>query len=483
MKIIINLCFAVLLISGKSGYAQPQKAHDTVADARRPNVLFIVVDDMNKYSVLKDYPVLKTPAIDKLIAQSYNFENASCAAPVCMPSRTAFFSGLYPHNTGVYINSNNKSPNPWEKTFLKDIEILPENFKRNGYTTWAMGKTFHIEIGKEREERMFDNRPVAKGGYGPFGEEKYWYGPNNWSTIQPWEGPDSDFPDVRNVDAAIDFLEQKQDKPFFMYLGLWRPHTPYTAPKRFFDMYQDEEMTLPPGYTENDMDDIPFMGRNLVDSLNRFSKEGLTKKQIWLKLMKAYCANTSFADWNIGRIMEALDKNGHAGNTIVVFSSDNGFHNGTKHRWEKATLWEQADAVPLLIRLPNGRAYKCPQTVSLIDIYPTLVEYCRLDPPEHKLDGVSLVPVLNNPHYKWDRPGFTTYGEQYASVRDERYRYIRYPDGSQELYDHQTDPYENNNVVHKPEMKPVISRLSGAIPKNFKKSIGGRYEVVRKQNL
>ena len=153
----------------------------------------------------------------------------------------------------------------------------------------------------------------------------------------------------------------------------------------------------------------------------------------------------------------------------------------SKNRWVKATLWDQADIVPFLIRLPDGRAYRCPQTVSLVDIYPTLVEYCRLDPPKHTLDGKSIVPVLKDPKLKWDRPGFTSYGENYSSVRDERYRYIRYPDGTEELYDHQTDPYEHTNLAGRPEMEPIKERLAKLIPSHFAKSIGGRREGKGKE--
>lgn len=437
----------------------------------KPNVLFIVADDMNGYSVLDNYPVLKTPFIDKLVSQSYFFRNAVCNAPVCIPSRCSFFSGKYPHNTGIYMNVKSA----WEKSIISSTEALPECFKRNGYTTWGGGKVFHTEINNDRETKMFDNK-VFHGGFGPFTTKENWYGKNHWASIKPWEGPDDDFPDVVNAKAAASFLQQKHDKPFFMYYGMYRPHTPYTAPKRFFDLYKDEEMTLPPGYVENDLDDVPEMGKALVDSMKRYKKEGLTKKQVWLKLMKAYCANTSFADYNLGQVLNALDKSAYAKNTIVIFVSDNGFHNGAKNHYVKSTLWEQADMVPFLVRLPDGKSYKCPQTISLVDIYPTLVEYCGLVPPRHKLDGQSFVSVLKNPGAKWDKPGFTFYGERYSSVRTERYRYIQYPDGSEELYDHSTDPYEIKNIAKAAGRQEEVRKMKAFIPQTFVKSVGGRHE-------
>jgi arylsulfatase A-like enzyme len=468
-KLLVSSLICTALLS-QAACGQVKKAGS--AATAKPNVLFIVADDMNRYSVLKNYPVLKTPAIDKLVSQSRFFTNASCAAPVCIPSRTSFFSGRFPHNTGAYFNG----VNPWETPMLAATEVIPETFKKNGYETWGRGKIFHVELPGGREQAMFDNK-VFKGGYGPFGDRKDWYGRNKWSVIQPWQGPDTDFPDVKNADAAIEFLSQDHNKPFFMYYGLFRPHTPYTAPKRFWDLYKDVQFSLPPGYQPGDLDDVPGMGRELVDSMKNYTKEGMTKEQVWLTMMRAYCANTSFADWNLGRVLSALDKSPFAKNTIVIFCSDNGFHNGAKDHWVKSTLWDQADMIPLLIRLPDGKAYRCPQTVSLIDIYPTLVEYCGLKGPEHPLDGKSMVPILKDPGAKWERNGYTVYGAGYSGVRDERYRYIRYPDGSEELYDHQKDPYEHKNIASQKEMEEVKKRLAASIPEKFEKSMGGRGEV------
>lgn len=433
----------------------------------RPNVLFIVADDMNMYAFLKNYPVLRTPALDKLTAQSFWFQNATCAAPSCIPSRASFWTGISPHKTGSYFNVQNT----WQNTLLSRSEVMPETFKKAGYTTWARGKSFHLELNDDREKKMFDY-PIFKGGYGPFGEKEDWYGARRWMTVKPWEGADTDFPDVRNAAGAVDFLSQSHDKPFFMYYGLFRPHSPYTAPKRFYELYKDAQFNLPPGYVDGDLDDVPQEARNLVDSMKSQHRKGLTKKEVWLELMKAYCANYSFADWNIGRVLEALDKSPYAKNTIVVFCSDNGFHNGTKDHWTKFTLWDQADVVPFLIRLPNGKAVRCNQTASLIDIYPTLLEYCGIEGPAHELDGESLMPIFKNPKAEWTRNSVTYFGENTSAVRSQRYRYIRYADGSEELYDHNTDPYEHENIAGKASMKSVKESLAKSIPTQFAKSIG-----------
>ena len=217
-----------------------------------------------------------------------------------------------------------------------------------------------------------------------------------------------------------------------------------------------------------------------MDSLKRYRPEGDTGNILLKKFLYAYHANMSFTDWNVGRVIEALDSSRYADNTIVIVCSDNGYHCGEKERWGKATLWEQADYVPLLIRTPHGATGECTRTVSLLDIYPTLIDWCNLDKPSHTLDGKSMAPLLKDIHAEWDRPSFTSYGIEYSSVRDERFRYIRYPDGEEELYDHKVDPFEFNNVAGNTNYKEVIDRLSEEIPEVWKPSVGGRLEVSRK---
>jgi arylsulfatase A-like enzyme len=444
----------------------------------KPNVLFITVDDMNGWGLMKHYPLSKSPYLDKLRAQSYNFTKAVCASPVCVPSRAALFSGLYPHRTGSYYNGGDPwvSPTPsGEITILEKTESLFECFKRNGYETFGRGKIFHAEVGKQREEAMFDNRPIYKGGFGPFGDKEHQVGgKGQFQTVQAL--PDSTFPDVKNADAAIEFLNKKHDKPFLCYVGYWRPHTPYTAPKRFFDMHDSTKIVMPLGYKADDLLDAAQMGRDLVDSLRSFGKGNQAERHAtFKKMIYGYLATTSFADWSVGRVIEALDNSEFAKNTIVVVCSDNGYHMGEKERFQKGTLWELSAYSPLLIRLPNGRAFECPQTVNLIDIYPTLIELCKLDPPKHSLDGKSLRPIFETPSVKW-QPSLMTYGAHYSSVSDGRYRYIRYPDGSEELYDHQTDPHEWTNIADKKKLKKVKMRLAKAIPTTWAKSLGGMTE-------
>ncbi|KAA5825150.1 sulfatase [Algibacter amylolyticus] len=431
--------------------------------AQKPNVVFICVDDMNSYGLLKEYAPLEMPYLDKLREQSVVFENSYCASPVCMPSRASFFSGKYPHNTGNYRNGKNSTS--WiTSEVLQKVEAMPEFFKRNGYETWASGKLFHAKIPQGREDAMFDNSPVHQGGFGPFPRKENQLNRPFWGVDS---FPDEEFPDVKNADAAIEFLNEEHEKPFFLYYGLYRPHTPFTAPKRFFDMYDIDKITIPEGYNPSDLDDIPKQGRKLVDGDTRFQISGAPTPDIWKKMIRGYCATNSFADWNVGRLIEALDKSSYSKNTIVVLISDNGYHCGEKNHWEKSTLWDIADKVPVVIRTPETKGAVCTNPVSLVDIYPTLVDYCGLEQPTSKLDGISMLPFIKNPSMASDRAVLTTYGEQYSSVSNGRYRYIQYPDGSEEFYDHESDPHEWKNIISNPEILNAKNKLKKEIPETW----------------
>lgn len=462
----IKLLFLSLLLIHNFGFSTEK--------AENPNVVMIVLDDMNGYGTLNSYPVLKTPYLDRFRDQSLNFVTAACNTPVCGPSRASFFSGLAPHTTGAYYNRCT----PFIRSkMLQQVETIPEWFKRNGYTTWGGGKIFHGPLQEGREAAMFDNEKVKHGGFGPFPEEQYWINGSKFAGIQPWTGPDTDFPDVTNANDAIEFLKQDHDKPFFMVYGLWRPHSPYTAPKRFFDQYEVEDMPIPEGMKSNDLDDITDMGEALLSHLPSHRQMGVPFETAVKTYLRAYCANTTFADWNVGRVIEALDASPYADNTLVIVFSDNGFHTGEKDHWGKATLWESADHVPLMIRSPEGHVATCKQTVTLLDLYPTLADYCKIAPPEHTLDGDSFAAIIKDPKAAWDRPGFTSYGPRYSSVRDERWRYLHYPDGSEELYDLDADPWEFQNLAVFAKYASVKQRLSSHIPKSWATSLGGGFEV------
>lgn len=449
---------------------------------RRPNVVFIIADDLNGYSTRDEYPTIQTPNLDKFRNESINFVNATCNTPVCVPSRASFLSGLSPEKTGAYHNGSD----PWRTSGILDtITSLPEHFKNNGYKTWGKGKIFHARLKEGRIKAMFDNKYWG-GGFGPFPmDESEWHCGSKFKSVTPWTNPDTDFPDVVNANDAIEFLKEHHNRPFFLFYGLWRPHTPYTAPKRFFDLYEQEKMPIPAGYKKGDLSDIPMLGRLLVDSLNmtRCNETNAIDTATWKKFLWGYAATTSFADWNIGRVIKALDNSKYADNTIVIICSDNGYHMGEKLRWQKGTLWDYSAHTPLLIRTPAKKKAVSTRTVSLLDLYPTLVDYCQLEETNHTLDGKSMKPLLSDPGGVWDRPAFMTYGVNYSSVRSEQWHYIRYPNGKEELYDLENDPFEFTNLVasENHQYGDIIKEMDRQIPGQWRTGLPGRWEDIQNE--
>ena len=444
------------------------------ADTGRPNVLFVIVDDMNGYGFYNKYPGVKMPYLDKLQKQSVVFDHAYCAVPKCVPSRAAVLSGLPANITGAYLNASK----PWKQSrVLSEIVSLPECFKDNGYTTFGRGKIFHNNPPEERFKAMWDNE-VYSGGFKPFPDPENQVQGRFWG-IQAFA--DKEFPDVMNSDAVMEFLNKDHDKPFFITLGIYRPHTPFTAPQRFFDMYDLNEIILPPGYKKNDTEDIPEMGKRLIDKLKRFRTAGTGNEEMWKKMIWAYLACNTFADWSVGRVIETLDAGKYADNTIVVLWSDNGYHCGEKNHWEKSVPWELGVKTPMLIRIPNMKnaGKVCSLPVNLIDIYPTLVDYCGIDPPSNPLAGKSLRPLLEKPDKFTSKPVVSILGKKYTSVRDKRYRYIQYPDGTEELYDHKNDNFEHNNLAGKWKYKLIKDKLARHVPKIWN-SFYTRYESLEK---
>ena len=437
---------------------------------KKPNVLFLIVDDMNNYGFYDEYPNVKMPYLDRFKETAVTFRHAYCASPICTPSRAATFSGLFPHETGVYFNGGD----PWQKSkVLQQIETLPECFKRNGYKCFGNGKLYHAKLEEGRDTLNWNNSPYA-GGFKPYPDEEHQLNGRFWGH-QAF--PDEDFPDCINADKTIDFLQKDHDKPFFCALGLWRPHSPFTCPQRFYNIYNLEAIEIPKGYLPNDLSDIDTLAQQLIDPFNRFGAvSGDENIEKWKEMIWAYLACNSFADWNIGRVIEALNKSRYADNTIVVFWSDNGYHCGEKNHWEKGTIWEQASLTPLAIRLPgniNGGKV-CREAVSLVDIYPTLVDLCKIAPPKQKLNGQNLHYLLKKTDEKRAEPALTTLGIEYSSLRNETHRYIRYSNGSEELYNHLCDPNEFYNIAKEQDSKEIIDYFRSYIPKHWKDELDGR---------
>ena len=455
-----------------------QEALPVAHDSARPNVLFLAVDDMKDWvGCLGGYEgTVHTPNIDRLAGQGTLFTNAHCPSPKCAPSRAAILTGLRPSTTGLYDNGHWWLPN------LPDVVTMPQHFRNNGYHVAGAGKIFHHTAGNNPPSQWDDylrltfrndpwfrgvklNYPWSKSGPNPsgfpfsgvvgLGHE------NDWGSLPISE---SDYDDALSADYAVRFLQRAHDKPFFLACGIFRPHLPWYVPQRFFDRYPLEEIRLPVTI-EGDLEDVPAAGRNLA-AARRSDWNTIREANRWKQAVRAYLASITFADERLGQVLDALEASPHAKQTVVVLWSDHGWHLGEKDHWHKSTLWEEATRVPLIVAAPRLASGVCPRPVSLVDLYPTLCDLCDLDFIDRH-DGVSLLPLLRNPRASWDRPAVIEYHSGNAAVRSERYRYIRYRDGSEELYDHQTDPQEWHNLAGDDAQSSVKAKLAERLPSEW----------------
>jgi arylsulfatase A-like enzyme len=441
---------------------------DAAAKSSRPNILFISVDDLNDWvGFLKMHPDVRTPNLDRLAKRGVAFTRAYTAAPACNPSRAAVLSGLRPSTTGIYGN-----PDAWSKSqALPGSVQLPEHFRNAGYHTMWVGKLWHTSDAtqppEERLARMWNDKKHRQGGYGPFPSEVGIAHPplkGGFFDFHIWDGPDTDFADVRNAGRVIEFLKSEHDKPFFLALGFYRPHNPWTAPRRFFEMYDVERIALPPVHAD-DLADIPPAGRLMAQGHTPDHK-ALVEAGLWRPLVQAYLACVTFMDSQLGRVLDALDRSPHAQNTIIMLWSDHGFHHGEKERWTKFALWEVATRSPMIIHVPGMKhaGARVATPVSLLDIYPTLIDLAGLPKPASKLEGESLRPILDNPAYKRHAPAIMTFGQNNHAVRSGPWRYIRYENGDEELYNLDTDPHEWENLAGKSRSKPALRELKQFLP-------------------
>lgn len=451
-----------------------------------PNVLMIIVDDLRDWAgCMGGYPgPSPTPNIDRLAARGMLFTRAYTAAPLCNPSRTAVLTGLRPSTTGVYNNDQ------WWRPALPEIAALPEHFKACGYETVGAGKVTHHMPGYNPPQmwhryfkQLFDDPyhrpsgtmigPVA-GTRWPAGfplnrlsdAVKDWKFPFNPREFDwgPFDKSDDQMADGRMAAWAVDFLTQPHDRPFFLAAGVHRPHLPWYAPRGYFDQTPLESVAMP-ALKEGDLSDVPPIGQQFASGSTP-EVELLKKTGKYREAVRAYLAAIRFADAQVGRIVDALDRGPNAKGTIVMLWSDHGWHLGEKDHWLKSTLWEEATRVPLIVAAPGvtSPGSRCGRTVSLLDLYPTLLELCGLPQPRHKLEGASWLSLLKNPSASWDRPAVMTYLRGNHAARDERWRYIRYSDGGEELYDHAIDPHEWTNLASSPNYMAVKTRLARQLP-------------------
>ncbi len=444
----------------------------------------IVVDDMNDWvGCLGGHPQSKTPNIDRLAERGLLFTNAHVAAPVCNPSRVATLTGRQPGKTGIYDNRA-----VWHEAY-PGIVSLPSHFKAHGYHTRGGGKIYHHMPGFNRPsdwhvyfDQVFDDSYHTSLFEGKNKADYQWpegFPLNQLPAVRnfsqpprnpyefdwgPFDKPDREMGDGRMVEWAADFLTKPlTDQPFFLAAGIYRPHLPWYAPRPYFEKYPEGGIT-PPELKADDLDDLPPAG--VVMSEQRRGDYNLVMESgRYQEVLQAYLASIAYCDALIGRLLDALDAGPAADNTIVVLWSDHGWHLGEKQHLHKFTLWERSTHIPFIIAAPGVTTpgSRSAQPVGLIDLFPTLIELCDL-PAVPDLDGVSLVPQLRDPSLPSSRPVLTTYNRGNHSLRSEHWRYIRYADGGEELYDHRTDPNEWTNLANDPESAGVKAKLAPFFP-------------------
>jgi arylsulfatase A-like enzyme len=495
------------------------------ASETKPNIVIIICDDLNdSIEGMGGHPQARTPNIDRLSQRGVRFTNAASNCPICGPSRASMWSGLHPITTGFY--GYRQQANHWRNNpLLSKTRTLFEYFTQNGYRNFSTGKIHHNgheEFSIFRNPDGFpgfgttgnfgpipnDGKPEnlregvlppwmpeklrKEGSWGdgfgpvqdlkPYGEEYSWtlfYSGTAWRF---GNGEDRDpMPDEVCAEEAVEFLGKRHEKPFLLTVGFSRPHSPWYAPQEYFDLFPLDEMRLTP-LLKNDVEDC---AKILIEQYDIAQPWGWSKyrkimenggEEQLRKWTQAYLACVAFVDAQTGRILDALDQSPYAGNTLVIFTSDHGYHMGEKEYLFKYSPWEESVRVPLVVSGPGVAANReCSTPVSLVDLYPTLTDYAGLAAP-HMLDGFSLRPLLEDPATgNWDGPPFSIAasgstvpvalnmpakaGDQHFSVRTERYRYIRCRNGEEELYDHQIDPHEWKNLAKDPASGPVLEVL------------------------
>ncbi len=470
--------------------------------ATRPNVLLIMADDLNNSLGCYGHPLVKTPNLDRLAARGVRFDNANCQYPLCGPSRNSMFTGLYPNSNGILTNSQ-----LFRQTIPHHVS-LPQAFRRAGYFAARIGKMYHYGVPNCIGTNGHDDPASWELELNPAGCDRlleypdiFSLIPGNYGGTLSWYAsprPDEQHTDglqAKDAEWVLERCARDKDRPFFLALGFFRPHTPYVAPAKWFKTYPEADMPVVQGVKEDQADlPAPALGSykreqdKLTDDLRR-------------QTVQAYFAAISFMDAQAGKALDALDRLGLADNTIVVFTSDHGYHLGEHGLWQKQSIFEESARVPLLIAAPGmkkGAVAKTP--VGLIDLYPTLTELCGVKAPEN-LQGQSLVPMLKDPEAKgrgWVLSqvvrggGFKRHGASTATgdkgkrifgyaLRTDHWRYIEWDEGraGKELYDHETDPKEITNLADKPAQADTQTKLADQLHTAVKASFPANGETPK----
>ena len=448
------------------GVLFPCLAVRVAAAEKRPNFLIIAIDDLNDYvGCLGGHPNAITPNLDRLAEEGVLFTHAYCNSPVCNSSRTSLWTGLHPFRTGVISNRSG-----WfrDRPEWKEVVTIPQALAAAGYCTAGFGKLFHLgsPLHSQREWQR-----VNTFNYGPRQDPKLKY--PHGDKITDWGIPDGNSENAASFDPSIanrviTALEDSYGEPFLIGCGFFRPHTPLYAAQRWFDVHPRAGIILPKT-PDDDNADLVYFGKRPrrpqdIEAPGLFSQDWAEANNTWHDVLQAYFACTTAMDHQLGRVLDALAASRHHENTYVILVSDHGWHLGEKRHWGKAALWEQTTRIPLVVAgpgIPKGVRYS--QPVDLLSIYPTIMDYADVRAP-HQLDGHSLKPVLENPRADRPQPVLTTFVDHYA-LRTTRWRYIRYATSEEELYDHDVDPDEFNNLAvtskDSPETIATLKQLRG----------------------
>lgn len=448
------LLLGSLTLGAVAAQQRPAAAQEKAA---RPNVLFIAVDDLNHWvRHLGRNPQVITPNLDRLAKRGVTFTRAYCAAPACNPSRAALMSGLRPSTSGVYVNAIDWRPH------VREALTMPTHFRKHGYWVAGGGKIYHG--GYDRPAEWDDYFKPMGGDPKPAGTDRGVGG----IAFAPLDCRDEDLADYRIATWAIEQLGKSHDKPFFLACGLHKPHMPWNVPRKYYDLYPLDKIQLPPTQ-EKDLGDVPPAGVKMAGPQGDHARILMSGR--WKEAVQAYLATITYTDMNVGRVLDALEKSPHAKNTIVVLWGDHGWNLGEKEHWRKFALWEEATRAPLIwsvpgVTLPGG---VCGRTVDLMSLYPTLADLCGLPTPPH-VEGASIRKLLAEPKAAWSTPALTTHGFGNHAVRTEKWRYIRYQDDSEELYDEAKDPYEWTNLARSSGTAAVRAELAKHLPQVNKPS-------------
>jgi len=446
-------------------------------DAEKPNVLFIAMDDLNDWiGCMGGHPQTLTPNLDRLAKSGVLFTNAHCPGAACNSSRTAIMTGLSPHRSGLYDNGQKM------REVLPDAEILPQHFRNHGYRSVGSGKMLHYFI----DAHSWDEYNPKKETENPFPPTFYpEKRPVSLPRGGPWQYVETDWAalDVTDEEFGGDWLVSKwvgeqlaktHDKPLFLACGIYRPHEPWFVPKKYFEPFPLDEIQLPPGYREGDLDDLPESGKKAGP--NRYFAH-IRKQGQWKQGIQGYLASVYFADAMLGRVLDALENGPNADNTIVVLWSDHGWHLGEKQHWQKYTGWRRVTRIPLMVRIPENCApglmsgtkagTVCDRPVNLLSLFPTLNELAGIAQKEEH-DGPSLVPLLKDSDTEWPHVSLTHLSRpgSYGMSADD-WRYIHYSNGDEELYQIKNDPHEWTNLANNPKHAAKLAEMRSKAPETF----------------